>query len=57
MQDKGNQWFKNILSSADLYFRDDYPVVFLINPDGTIVFKSEGYRIGTGELILKSAGE
>ena len=39
------------------YFRDDYPVVFLINPDGTIVFKSEGYRIGTGELILKSAGE
>lgn len=57
MQDKGNQWFKDILSSADLYFRDDYPVVFLINPDGTIVFKSEGYRIGTGELILKSAGE
>ncbi len=57
MQDKGNQWFKNILSSADLYFRDDYPVVFLINPDGTIVFKSEGYRIGTGELILKSARE
>ena len=54
IQDKGNQWFKDILSSADLNFRDDYPVVFLINPDGTIVFKSEGYRIGTGELILKS---
>ena len=57
MQDKGNQWFKDIITSADLYFRDDYPMVFLINPDGTIVFKSEGYRIGTGELILKSAGE
>ena len=57
IQDKGNQWFKDILSSADLYFRDDYPMVFLINPDGTIVFKSEGYRIGTGELILKSTAE
>ena len=57
IQDKGNQWFKDILSSADLYFRDDYPVVFLVNPDGTIVFKSEGYRIGTGELILKSTAE
>ena len=57
MQDKGNQWFKDIITSADLYFRDDYPMVFLINPDGTIMFKSEGYRIGTGELILKSTGE
>ena len=54
MQDKGNQWFNNILSDTDQTFSSDYPVVFLLNPDGTIVFKSEGYRIGTGELILKS---
>ena len=57
IQDNGDQWFNEILSSADLYFRDDYPVVFLVNPDGTIVFKSEGYRIGTGGLILKSTAE
>lgn len=52
-----NQWFNDILTSTDQYFRDNYPVVFLINPDGTIVFKSEGYNIGTGNLILRSAGK
>ena len=57
MQDKGNQWFNNIVTSTNSSFQNNYPVVLLINPDGTIVFKSEGYRIGTGELILKSAGE
>ena len=57
IQDKGNQWFKEILTSTDQYFRDDYPVVYLINADGTIVFRSEGYRIGTGELILKTVTE
>ena len=54
IQDKGNQWFNEILTSTDQYFRDDYPVVYLINADGAIVFRSEGYRIGTGELLLKS---
>ena len=54
MQDKENQWFNNILSDTNRTFSGDYPVVLLLNPDGTIVFKSEGYRIGTGELILKN---
>ena len=56
-QDKGNLWFNDIATSTNSSFQDNYPVVLLTNPDGTIVFKSEGYRIGTGELILKSAGE
>lgn len=55
IQDKENQWFNEIITSTDQYFRDNYPVIYLINTDGTIVFRSEGYRIGTGELILKSA--
>lgn len=54
IEDGGNQWFNNVITTTDQYFRDNYPVVYLINPDGTIVFKSEGYNIGTGNLILQS---
>jgi hypothetical protein len=43
-----------VLTTANQYFREEYPLVFIINREGTIVFKSEGYRIGTGELLLKS---
>ncbi len=57
VEDVDGQWFENIITSTDQYFRDNFPVVFLINPDGQIVFKSEGYRIGTGELILRSANQ
>lgn len=54
MEDVENQWFNNIISATDQYFRDNYPVVFLIDKKGNIFFKSEGYRIGTGDLILKT---
>lgn len=54
IEDIDNQWFENIIATTDQYFRDNYPVVFLINADGTITFKSEGYNIGTGNLILQS---
>lgn len=54
IEDIDNQWFNNIITTTDQYFRDNYPVVFLINPDGNIIFKSEGYNIGTGNLILQS---
>jgi hypothetical protein len=30
-----------------------YPLVFLLNGKDEIVFRSEGYRIGIGEQILK----
>jgi hypothetical protein len=54
MEDKGNQWFNKIITDTDQYFRDNYPVVYLIKNDGMIIFKSEGYRIGTGNLILNT---
>ena len=54
IEDIDNQWFENIIATTDQYFRDNYPVVFLINADGIITFKSEGYNIGTGNLILQS---
>ena len=55
IEDVNDLWFNEIITSTDQYFRDNYPVVYLIQPDGTIVFKSEGYNIGTGHLILNSA--
>ena len=55
IEDVNDRWFNEIITSTDQYFRDNYPVVYLIQPDGTIVFKSEGYNIGTGHLILNSA--
>lgn len=44
----------NILKTNKIWFRDEYPLVLIIQPNGEITFKSEGYRIGTAELIFKS---
>ena len=52
--DKELRFINYILNSTNQEFRNDYPLVFIINKEGTLVFKSEGYRIGTGELLLKS---
>jgi len=54
LEDKNNEWMDKLLKDADQYFRDNYPLVFIVNKDGNIIFKTEGYRIGTGELIYKS---
>jgi hypothetical protein len=54
LEDKDNEWMDKVLKDADQYFRDNYPLVLIINKDGNIIFKTEGYRIGTGELIYKS---
>ena len=43
-----------ILKQNHILFRDNYPLVFIIRPDGEITFKSEGYRIGTAALVFKS---
>jgi hypothetical protein len=32
---------------------NSYPILLLVNKNGEIIFKSEGYRIGTGEQILQ----
>ena len=52
--DEKSQFLKTLLSSTNQEFRDDYPLVFILNQEGKLVFKSEGYRIGLGELLLKS---
>ena len=52
--DEDNKCINYILDTTNQEFREEYPLVFIINKEGNIVFKSEGYRIGTGELLLKS---
>ena len=52
--DNNSQWMNNILLSTKQEFRDDYPLVYIITPKGELIFKSEGYRIGVGELLYKS---
>lgn len=52
--DHDSEWMNHILSSLDHEFRDNYPLIFIINEKGEVTFKSEGYRIGTGELLYKS---
>ncbi|MCF0206593.1 MAG: transglutaminase domain-containing protein, partial [Bacteroidales bacterium] len=43
-----------ILTDTKQQFRDNLPLIFIIDKDGNIVFRTEGYRIGTAELIYKS---
>jgi len=42
------------LKSADHSFRDNYPLIYIVNPDGEIIFYSEGYKIGLPDLIKRS---
>ena len=52
--DENSKWMNNILTSTNQEFRDNYPLVFIVDGNGELTFKTEGYRIGTGELIYKS---
>ncbi|MDR2084435.1 MAG: transglutaminase domain-containing protein [Bacteroidales bacterium] len=52
--DENSNWMNNILTTTEQEFRDNYPLVYIITPEGKLIFKTEGYRIGTGELIYKS---
>ncbi|MDL2297153.1 redoxin domain-containing protein, partial [Bacteroidales bacterium OttesenSCG-928-E04] len=53
--DQESAWMNNIFKSTNqLEFKDNYPAVYIIEPNGKVIFKSEGYRIGTGELLYKS---
>jgi len=47
-------FMKKILHDTKQQDGDNFPLVFIIDSDGRIVFKSEGYRIGMGELIYKN---
>jgi transglutaminase-like putative cysteine protease len=43
-----------MLKSANQSFRDNYPLIYIVNKKGEIIFHSEGYRIGIGDLLSKS---
>jgi transglutaminase-like putative cysteine protease len=55
--DKDTQFMNYLLNTTNQEFREEYPLVFIVNKEGKLVFKSEGYRIGTGELLLNSLKE
>jgi hypothetical protein len=52
--DEETAFMNYLLTTTNQEFREEYPLVFIVNKEGQLVFKSEGYRIGTGELLLKS---
>ncbi|MDR0969210.1 MAG: transglutaminase domain-containing protein [Lentimicrobiaceae bacterium] len=52
--DQNASWMHRILTVTNQEFRENYPLVFIVNQQGKLVFKTEGYRIGTGELLFKS---
>jgi len=54
LTDEESIWMNTILKETDQHFQDNYPLVFIVNQDGVIHFKSEGYRIDTGTLLYKS---
>ncbi len=52
--DRESAWMNTILQETDQQFQDNYPLIFIVDQKGVICFKSEGYRIGTGDLLYKS---
>lgn len=52
----GNTIMKSMLKSSDLSITADFPEIFMVNQKGEIMFHSNGYRIGIGDLILKTLG-
>lgn len=53
VEDEGKQWQNNVLTHTKSTFTDNYPLVIFSDKDGKILFKSEGYRIGTSNEILQ----
>ena len=53
LHDENNQWIKNITTLSKTDFSDNYPLVIYADREGTILFKSEGYRIGTSSQLLQ----
>jgi len=42
------------LKSADQSFRDNYPLIYIVNDYGDIILHSQGYKIGLGDLLRKT---
>lgn len=53
VEDEGNQWLNNVLTHTRSTSNNEFPLVLFVDNDGTILFKSEGYRIGTCNQILQ----
>ena len=51
--DEKSSFMKQILKDNKIEFKEEYPLLFIINEKGEITTKSEGYRIGAGEMLLK----
>ncbi|MBR5984409.1 MAG: transglutaminase domain-containing protein [Bacteroidales bacterium] len=49
-----NGLLEKILADTKQQYNDNPPLIFLIDKNGKIFFRSDGYRIGTAELIFKS---
>lgn len=43
-----------LVKALKLNFKDDYPLVAVVNKQGEILFHSEGYRIGLAEQLLNA---
>lgn len=51
--DDQSSFMKKLLKDTKIEFKEEYPLLFIINEKGEITTKSEGYRIGAGEMLLK----
>lgn len=50
----GERLLKSFADSSKITFKDDYPLIFIVNEKGEIIFHSQGYKIGTTEYLHKS---
>lgn len=53
IQDKHKSIQQQILKATGFNFSNEYPLLCFISETGEIFFLSEGYRIGSGESLLK----
>ena len=51
--DEKSSFMKQMLKDNKIEFKEEYPLLFIVNQKGELITKSEGYRIGAGEMILK----
>ena len=52
-----NGLMEKILTDTKQQFNDNLPLIFIVEANGKITFRSDGYRIGTAELIYKSLND
>lgn len=52
--DKGSKILKQVLKATKKDIKDNLPIILLLTKEGNIVFLSDGYRIGSGENLIKT---